>query len=313
MKSKAKVLLVAALLTCGCATSNSVDPGNDVGGGGAGDLGPRDLGPADLSAADRAMRDASPADLASRPADLAAADLAPRPPDLAPVCAHPAGSSCGVAPECGCSGGTSCTITDDTSGATSCIQPGSTPNYSVCTGSGAGQCQAGSTCVDGVCEPYCATGTDCSGGYRACEQVQNSSGASIPGFLTCSQYCDPTSPQSTAAPYAGCGPTVSCLPATNGITACLAPTTASGTDGAPCGDSLFNPKNPVQSDCAPGYGCVNVGIGGLLNVFECERFCHVGHDEDCASLNSDAGTYSCTSFNPSLYAGPVEIGACTAN
>lgn len=327
---KVHLAALSALVLVGCATSAPpVSPVRDGSPSAHADGGTPTDAAADLDGVDLAVGDLSAvADLA-RPVDLRGRDLAPppdlsaprdlkpppdlmTPPDLAPICPRPSGSPCGIDPQCGCMSMQACTIIDYTGGGTTCQASGTVPDYSICTGTGAGQCKAGSACVDGVCQPYCKNASECPGAYRGCDQVQ-ASGTDVPGFLVCSQRCDPLNPTSTTAPYAGCGPQVSCLPSPSGETNCVAPTDSSGTEDQPCGDSLLNPKNPVQSDCAPGYACVNVSPIPGFNVFSCEKFCHVGSNTDCVSLNSDAGTYSCSSLSPKQLAGAVEIGICTAN
>ncbi|MFI5289955.1 MAG: hypothetical protein ACHQ17_09915 [Polyangia bacterium] len=136
---------------------------------------------------------------------------------------------------------------------------------------------------------------------------------SPPPDLTPPPLCNPVTPTSNVAPYTSCGTKVNCLPSPSGATSCVSPTSSSGTEDAFCGNSLFNPSSPVQSDCAAGYLCVNVGPAPILNIFSCEKFCRVGSDADCAGLNSDAGTYSCGGLSPAEHAGTVEIGVCLAN
>jgi hypothetical protein len=212
------------------------------------------------------------------------------------VCSPPAGSSCDTSPQCGCTGGQNCSITNFTSGATSCVAPGTTNDFANCTGNGVGQCKVGSTCVDGVCSPYCESTANCPGAHRECQQVSGSTGAAVPGFKVCTQFCDPTAPTSSASPYMGCGPAVNCFPDPAGVSSCFGPTTAAGTQDQYC-DTGFGTDGD-SSLCAPGYACV----GDTLFGFTCTKFCHIG-------ASCGAGL-TCTAFSTPQYAGTTQIGYC---
>jgi hypothetical protein len=203
-------------------------------------------------------------------------------------CTPPVSGTCDTAPQCGCTGGQACSVVDNSTGATGCVAAGSTPNYSACTGSGAGQCLAGASCVDGVCEQYCNSVADCPGPYRQCTQVQTG-GVNIPGFLTCTRTCDSQNPTLDNSTFDPCGPGVNCLPATDGSSTCVAPTNPAGTYLAGCTD---------VTDCAVGHLCV----GGT-----CYQMCHydpLGFG-DCTDTS-----LTCYELTPAYYAGPNEIGVC---
>jgi len=344
MKVKGPLLLVLMVAGCAAPEPPKVDDESRVDAAATGpDLANRDddlADPADLSSSadqtvenprldlgvDAALPDLASPDLAAHPqVDLAAppVDLAPRdqaaPPDLlrpadmvvVPVCTPPvAAGICDTSPQCGCTGGQGCSVTNTTTGATSCVAVGTTKDYSGCTGTGAGQCKAGSTCVDGVCQPYCQTAADCPGTFRECSQVQNAAGTAIPGFTTCTQLCDPVTPARTDATYGGCGPNIGCLPGSNRVTSCFGPTTGSALQDDPCGDSIFSPTNPDFTQCAPGYLCLTTTLFGT-NIFSCAKFCHRSTgDADCAPLNGSGTTYHCNPFATKQYAGTEEIGYC---
>ncbi|HEX9105198.1 MAG TPA: hypothetical protein VF997_23470, partial [Polyangia bacterium] len=143
----------------------------------------------------------------SMPADMAT------PPDMAqPVCSpvlNVPASTCGIFPQCGCSGATAnCNVEDDTTFKAACAAAGTTADWNNCTGNGDAQCGVGRSCVDGVCSPFCGSVTDCPGAYRDCLQVQNSSGTNITGMKVCTAFCDPTKPQNATGGFTACGPNV---------------------------------------------------------------------------------------------------------
>jgi hypothetical protein len=215
-----------------------------------------------------------------------------------PVLNVPA-STCGIFPQCGCTGTQNCNIEDDTTFKASCAPSGSTPDWNNCTNNGDSQCGVGRSCVDGVCSPFCGAVSDCPGSYRGCYQVQNSTQTNITGMKICSSFCDPTNPQNATGGFTACGPNVNCYPGTDRNPSCLGPTTASGTQNASC-------KTSGAADvtkCAPGYYCATVISG---SVYGCYKFCKVGVAGECSSFS---GT-SCNSFSPSAYAGAQEIGFC---
>jgi hypothetical protein len=314
-------------LAVGASMAGCAAPGQiPVGGGGPGvdnDLGAtetpdladapdlRSTEPVDLAGVDLGK---PTADLAGKPVDLSGVpqDLLSVPdllvaPDMTPTttCTPPvAGSPCDTAPQCGCTGGLACSVTNTTTGATGCVGVGTTPVGGACTGTGAGQCQAGYTCVDGVCSKYCQNASDCgSGSYHECGQVTNGSGTNIPGFMTCNILCNPINPSDTSAPYQGCAAGDGCLPSSTGASSCLAPTKSTAKNGDDCGTG-------DQTLCAPGYVCLGQNIV-VTTVYSCFKMCRKAMgNTDCTSLNSGGTTYTCTSFGTKEYGGAVEIGYC---
>jgi hypothetical protein len=322
--------MVAMLVANGCAVPDR--PAQDASPGGGKDLpgvvldgGDADLAttddlaePGDLAGVDLAGVDlAAGKDLAASADLLAAADLM-TPFDLYGVdliaCNPPvAGSPCDDSPQCGCAAGLNCSVNNNTTGATACVAAGSTPNGYACTGSGAGQCMVGSSCVDGVCESYCETAADCGGTYHSCDQISNSSGTAIPGFKTCSQLCNPLKPDDATSPFMACGPGIGCLPGATGASSCFGPTKAGGQQGDDCGDLPFPLGSmPDFAKCAPGQLCLTTTVGAI-STYTCAKFCRVAMGAaDCAGLNNvDMGTtYTCGSFATKQYAGAQEIGVC---
>ncbi|MDB4966467.1 MAG: hypothetical protein JWN44_2156 [Myxococcales bacterium] len=265
--------------------------GGGAGGGGGGGAGG---GGGGGMAADMSM----PADMAQPPADMAQG-----PADMAVACVlNVPTSQCGIFPQCGCVGGQNCNVENTTSGQAMCVAAGATPDWNNCTGNGDAQCAKGSTCVDGVCSPFCGAVGDCPGAYRDCFQVVNSTQANIPGMKVCSLFCDPTNPQNSAGGYAACGPNVNCFPGADRISYCLGPTTASGVQNTNCkvGTAGDNSK------CAPGLACVHETIFGS-EFYTCYKFCKVGVANECSGLGSGV---ACRAFATKQYAGGQEIGSC---
>ena len=283
------------LVAAGCAVPQN--PAGDPLGGAGGDLAGLGTGGngGDIDLAVVEDLATAPADMAHAAPDLARGpDMTMPPPDMTPACTPPAGSVCVVYPQCGCAAGQSCDITSANGNAV-CAAAGTTPNWNSC--SGAGQCQKGSTCLNGVCTPFCANlGTpsaDC-GGDTECYQVQDGTKdppVDIPNKKVCTRNCDPTNPQN-ATGYSPCGPGVNCLPDTDHYAWCIG-ATASGTQGKDCTND--------GTKCAPGYACA-VDVFGAGT---CYKMCHVGKSGECPSSTS------CGSFGTKLYAGSVEIGYCS--
>jgi hypothetical protein len=251
------------------------------GGGGGGGVATQDM----AMAPDLAM----PADMA-KPADMV----------VVPMCTlNVPASTCGIWPQCGCTGTQNCNVENTTTFAASCAPSGTTGDYNNCTGNGDSQCAKGRSCVNGVCMPFCGTTTDCPGSYRACVGVDNSAGTAITGMNVCTQFCDPTNPTSSTGGFSPCGPSVGCVPnsSANGkVSTCLGPA-GTGVQGDDCTTS----SEPDDTKCSPGYGCVSI----FSVVNECEKFCYVGVSGQCT------GGTSCGSFSTKQYAGAQEIGSCS--
>lgn len=341
-----KLALCAALTVLGCAAAGAPPTGgngavfDDLAGIDTGQVGSPDLaittepgadlsttpGAADLAApsqsADLAIT-IPPPDLAiSIPPDMAKPSVPPDmskpvvPPDLspvAPVCTPTiSGSACNVFPQCGCASGQNCNVENLSTGASQCVAAGSVGLWGSCdpnqTGAnGDGVCVVGSSCVDGVCSPFCSVDADCGGPHRSCVQVDSvngSTGAStpIPGFSICLSYCDPTSPQSSANGYAACGAGVNCFGNTNGSSYCSAPVTGKGTQGAVCTGTFYVED---ATKCAIGFACVG---NASSTAAACYKQCHVATGAECT------GTQTCHSQSTKLYAGTpgtaTEIGYC---
>ncbi len=273
----------------GVGTGGKGDGDVDLGSGGGGSGGAPDL-----------AQPAAPPDLAmTTPPDLAQPAA---PPDLATAACvkNVPSSTCGIFPQCGCPAGQNCNVENTGTGQALCAPPGATPNWNNCTGNGDNQCPVGSSCVDGVCSPFCSANADCPGANRECVQVVDGNNNNIPGFKVCTLYCDPSSPQTATGGYAACGPNTHCFPATDHDPFCLGPAAASGgAQGANCADATG--LNPDQSKCAAPFACVS---SSPIGPFTCYHYCHVGATGQCSGMGS------CNSFGTKLYSGAQEIGYC---
>jgi hypothetical protein len=189
------------------------------------------------------------------------------------------GSTCGTFPQCGCASGENCDV-KTTAGMAACTPAGSVGVNDAC--SDFGQCVKGTSCVGGLCRPFCGGDGDCtSPGPGACKPVQDSSGASIPGFQVCLTTCDPLNPS------AACG-SQGCTLDGEGSSACVGAGSATGT-GACSSD---------PNACAPGYVCLSSG--------DCLHWCRVGgSSSDCSGTGG-----TCQSFSTPVYKGSVEYGVC---
>jgi hypothetical protein len=284
-------LVVVVVAAAACAT-----PRRSTSDGGNRDLSTDD--PVDLAEPPPDLRPAGDlsggaVDLAGAPADLAGATV-----DMSPMCTPPvAGSPCDTAPQCGCSGGQNCDVSNLTTGATSCVAAGTTNNYAGCSTT-ASVCKVGASCVDGVCAPFCETNADCPGNYRKCVQVVSGS-TNVPGFKVCTLTCDPTSPQRDDADYDPCGPNINCWPSTDRASYCVGPTTASGTQYVSCTTN----NTPDDTKCAPGYLC----LADIVVPYACYRMCRYGVANSCPS------GYTCFALSAGgspVYAGAQQIGYC---
>jgi hypothetical protein len=177
------------------------------------------------------------------------------------TCSPPISGTCDDFPQCGCSAGKNCDVTD-LAGTTSCVNAGGIAAYGHCTD--IGQCGAGYSCVGQVCKPFCTTSNDCPGVNDGAQCIQvtyddNGTTKPIPGMYTCTAACDPLQTNSCGG-GAGCflaGGTADCVPAGLGVGV-----------GA-CASDPFA--------CAPGYVC--------LSDDSCRKWCRVGLN-DCTSGQS---------------------------
>ena len=175
---------------------------------------------------------------------------------------------CGLDPQCGCAANETCDVTNETTGATSCLTAGGATLGRPCTQTG--DCLAGLTCEYGACRPYCKTPrSKCAvGGTDLCVEVLGPGSKPITNKAVCTINCDPR------VPSAVCG--------TN---ACIwYPTYYSPSKVSDCNfggtTKAFAAHCVDSADCLPGLACIkhpnnNIGL-------ECEPWCRLGQTpSDC--------------------------------
>ena len=151
---------------------------------------------------------------------------------------------------------------------------------------GGGACNTG---LAGPCQPgvlTCANGTlVCDGDVNpaANETCGNNIDDDCSGAIDDGCSCDPGNPG------LDCAATESCFPTATGETVCAGPVGAGG-QYATCADS---------SACAPGYTCVDTGVGTAYCMEWCTSFL------DCPAFLDD-----CVSLNPMMFADLQEWGVC---
>ncbi len=177
----------------------------------------------------------------------------------------PPNNKCGLDPQCGCLETETCDVTNQTTGATSCVTGGSATLGRPC--SATGDCMAGLACLYGACRPYCKTPlTKCSvGGTELCVGMPDADGKPIQNMSFCTLNCDPRDPSGV------CGSN-SChwfatLYAPNKVSDCNFPGTKNAQE--PCDTS---------ADCKPGLACIEHPAYGR----ECEAWCRLGGN-DCTA------------------------------
>jgi len=184
--------------------------------------------------------------------------------DASPVCTTvPPNNLCGLVPQCGCSATQTCYVTNDQTGATSCITAGSGAQGSACTSTGS--CALGLTCVFGACRAYCAAGSQQCAGGALCFDPVNSQGNPTPNRHVCSINCDLRSPNA-ACPGNGC----EWFDAQH-VTDCR--TAGTGGQDLPCNSN---------ADCKPGFECYP--INPLITT--CQGYCRLGQNGDCGAGSS---------------------------
>ena len=265
----ARAILVLVLAAAGCASAHGAGGGD--GGGGGSDAGSNGI---DASIAPDGMADAN--NCAKQP--------------------------CSLTPQCGCAAGMACDLdgNDLANGATTCRMSGAGQETTTCTA--VEDCDAGYGCIGGRCRRWCATDTDCPGAGGQClvGVVFGANQTPVPGAITCTTDCDPTSSAPTACPATwGCHIYQNSTTMTY-LTDCDAAPATGGGKGALC-DTNGN------GDCAPGLDCIALTQGGTTTN-ECLQSCV------CPGGNCAAGTCtlggSCNGFSPAVVIGGTTYGTC---
>lgn len=176
----------------------------------------------------------------------------------------PPNNRCGLVPQCGCATNETCDVTNESTGATSCVTAGGMTLGRPCMQTG--DCMEGLTCQYGACRPYCdAPRTACGvAGTGLCVERADPQGKPMPNLAFCTITCDPREPSGV------CG-TNAC----HWFATYYAPAKVSDCNfGGPAKDTEACAGDP---DCAPGYACMDHPKYGL----ECERWCRLGVAGDC--------------------------------
>jgi hypothetical protein len=196
-------------------------------------------------------------------------------PDAAGECKTAAPNNrCGLDPQCGCGVNETCDVTNESTGATSCLSAGGATLGRPCTQTG--DCLAGLTCEYGACRPYCTTPLSKCGvsGTDLCVQIKGPDARPIPNKTACTIKCDPRVPAAvcgtnachwfadyyapskvsdcnfggtTKAYDVSCDSTSSCLPGH----ACI--TWSKSKDGKEC--QQWCRLNQTPTDCPSGFTC----------------------------------------------------------
>lgn len=193
---------------------------------------------------------------------------------------------CGLSPQCGCAANQTCDVTNQTSGASSCVAAGSGALGSHCTSTS--NCAAGYTCIYNACRPYCETvGNACSGsGLGNCQQAYDSAGENeITNGKVCGIACD------LLAPSTACGTNNCIWDEINGQPDC--DKSGSGARWSKC---------TAYNDCKQGLACVYHPIFGL----ECEEWCRIGKNDCTSSSDTCVDVYGADA--PVI--GGVKLGHC---
>lgn len=176
-------------------------------------------------------------------------------------------NKCGLDPQCGCANNETCDVTNQASGATSCVTAGGATLGRPCNQTG--DCLAGLTCSYGACRPYCKTPLSKCGvtGTDLCVETLGADDKPVTNRNVCTITCDPRVPAGV------CGTNACHWFATYYAPSKVSDCNFGGTVAAmaPCQDT---------SDCQPGLACVNHPRYG----YECERWCRIGQTpSDCGS------------------------------
>ena len=124
--------------------------------------------------------------------------------------------------------------------------------------------------MDGICDVFCATDSDCSGGAICALQLSDGSGGAIAGVTLCTNACD-LSTNSGCPSGTACQLSQEQTGSMSYFTFC--DTAGSLTAGETCDETT--------TFCAPTYGCFNTGSG-----MSCAQYCYVGTSNACATCQA---------------------------
>lgn len=234
----------------------------------------------------------------------ATVDSPPVTPDGATDALVCAKSPCSMVPQCGCGANQACDL--DTSmlatGATACRSAGIGTEETTCTQ--AATCTAGYGCIGGHCRKWCENDNTCTGGSGAICIIQVVFGAppqNVPGAITCSTDCDPTSATPAGCPTGwGCNVYYSNPDGTVGNA-----DDRNFTDCDPAGAGGAGATCTTNKDCQASMDCISFTDG----TKSCHPTC-LCPSGNCAAGTCAGGTGSCHAFTPKATVGTREYGVC---
>jgi hypothetical protein len=209
------------------------------------------------------------------------------------VISHPGGGECEYLPgkQCNCEVGENCGVSNEATGAASCINTGNLPAGQKCANDGA--CAAGTWCdhFTSTCQEICEVVGTCNKGAVCLAASNEALSAIIPGLRICTSNCDPL----TAVP---CGTNATCqFDASDAVL------------GFDCFASGLKKEGEVCTrarDCGKGLTCVN----GTPSA-TCERWCTpVGSTFPAAANRCSTAKPKCIGFLTPIERNGVEFGTC---
>jgi hypothetical protein len=177
---------------------------------------------------------------------------------------------CGLDPQCGCGANETCEVTNETTGATSCLTAGGATLGRPCTQTG--DCLAGLTCEYGACRPYCTTPrSKCTvGGTDLCVEIMGPDSKPILNKSVCTIQCDPRNPGPV------CGTNACHWFADYYKPSKVSDCNFGGTTKA------YDVACVSTSSCLPGHACIT--WPQALDKKECQQWCRIGQaPSDCPS------------------------------
>jgi hypothetical protein len=199
-----------------------------------------------------------------------------------PECLGDGEQVCNLNNQCGCAPDKSCDAAlSGEQVVRQCRSVGTAPLYGPCTQPN--DCGRSTQCIDDLCQPICASDSDCER-YSRCTSNHFANMPDEPAGATCQRPCDPGDPQRVHGMYGACPPGTACDVASDGASYCRQ-ASMRGVAGASC---------TVNSDCAAGFTCTSLG--------SCVQLCR--NDAEC-----QVGT--CNAFSTSQFATNIEWGFCS--
>ena len=220
------------------------------------------------------------------------ADASVPPPPPATCVSVAPNNRCGLDPQCGCGANETCDVTNETTGATSCVSGGGATLGRPCAQTG--DCLAGLTCSYGACRPYCKTPrSKCAvSGTDLCVEVMGKDNKPITNKSVCTIQCDPRQPSAV------CGSN-----ACEWLPTYYAPSKVTDCNFAGTVPVLGVCKS--TGDCLPAHACITHPKYGL----ECEKWCRIGQAGDCPT--TPAGTTCKDTYGTDApVIGGVKLGTC---